>query len=123
MNTYTYLLEETVSAKKEKREKLRVAQIKKVLIVLDKLAEQVNFKKAYLFGSLVKPYAFYPDSDIDIGFTGLRDADFFKTIAFLSSELDRDVDVIQMEEHRLKNKIVREGIKWIKQNWPSSKQK
>jgi hypothetical protein len=107
----TYLLDEIIRAKKEKREVLRMEQIKKVLAALDKLAEQLSFTEAYLFGSLVKPYAFYPESDIDIGFTGLKDADFFKAMAFLSSELGREVDVIQMEGHRLTPKILKEGLR------------
>ncbi|GAB6274715.1 MAG: hypothetical protein STSR0004_15800 [Peptococcaceae bacterium] len=107
----TYLLDEVIKEKEEKREALRVAQIKKVLEALDKLAEQLSFKEAYLFGSLVKPYAFYPESDIDIGFTDLKDADFFKAMAFLSSELGREVDVIQMEGHRLTPKIFKEGLR------------
>jgi len=107
----TYLLDEVLRAKKEKREALRVAQIKKVRAAIDKLAEQLSFTRVYLFGSLVKPYAFYPESDIDIGFTGLKGADFFKAMAFLSSELGREVDVIQMEGHKLTPKILKEGLR------------
>lgn len=115
----TYILDEVLAEKREKREKIRRQQVKKVFAALDKLAGVVDFQEAYIFGSLARPYAFNPESDVDIGFSGLKDEDFFKTIAFLSNVLGREVDVIQLEGHRLKNKILREGIRWRKHSWPS----
>jgi hypothetical protein len=45
---------------------------------------------------------------------GLKDEDFFQTIAFLSRELDKEVDVLQLEDHPLRDKVMREGIQWKK---------
>ncbi len=74
----------------------------------------ISFEQAYIFGSLAKPYRFFKDSDVDVAFLGLRDEDFFQAIAFLSRELDANVDVIQLEDHTLRDKVMREGIKWKK---------
>lgn len=67
-----------------------------------------------MFGSIVKPYGFRKESDIDIGFMGLRDEDFFRAMSFVSGELGADVDVIQLESHRLALKIRQEGLKWTR---------
>lgn len=114
----TYLLDEVLAKKRKKREKIRRQQVRKVFAALDKLAGAVKFQEAYIFGSLTRPYAFFPESDVDIAFFGLKDEEFFKTMVFLSSVLGRDVDVLQLEDHRLKNKILREGIRWKKHSWP-----
>ena len=73
-----------------------------------------DFKEAYLFGTTTKPYRFYENSDVDIGFIGLRDEDFFPILAYLSRRLQRDVDILQLEYHHLKDKIKREGIQWMR---------
>jgi len=115
----THLLDEAIAKKKADDEKARLQYLEKVFAALCKLSKEIDFKEAYIFGSLAKPFSFSPGaggfggcSDIDIGFAGLRDEDFFKAAAFLSSELEIDVDVVQLEGHRLEEKIKREGIKW-----------
>jgi hypothetical protein len=40
--------------------------------------------------------------------SGLRDKDLFPTLAYLSHELGREVDIIQLEGHLLAEKVVRE---------------
>lgn len=112
----THLLDETVKRERKEREELRSYLIKRLFDILDKLSLEVPFKEAYLFGSIAKPYRFLKDSDIDIGFVGLRDKDFFKVMSFISREIGVDVDVIQLEGHKLTEKIKKEGIKWIKKN-------
>jgi hypothetical protein len=50
-----------------------------------------------------------------MGFLGLADEDFFYAMAFLSREIGRDVDLIQLESHPLRNKILTTGVKkWTK---------
>lgn len=93
-----------------------MSTLKKVEEALEKAATQIKFDEAYIFGSLARPGRFKRDSDIDIGFYGLKDEDFFKMISYLSLELEREVDVIQLEGHRLENKVKMEGIRWKKGN-------
>ena len=110
----THLLNRALLREREEREAQRQKQIALAFKALDALSQLISFDQAYIFGSLAKPHWFFKDSDVDIAFVGLKDEDFFQAIAFLSRELGRDVDVLQLEEHPLRDKIVREGIKWKK---------
>jgi len=110
----THLLDRALVREREERERQRQQQIALVLKVLDALSQLISFEQAHIFGSLAKPYRFFEDSDVDIAFVGLKDEDFFQAIAFLSRELGRDVDVIQLEGHSLRGKVMREGIEWKK---------
>ena len=110
----THLLDSALVREREERERQRQKQIALVLKALDALSQLISFEQAYIFGSLAKPYRFFKDSDVDIAFVGLNDEDFFQAIAFLSRELGRDVDLIQLEDHPLRDKVMREGIKWKK---------
>ena len=96
--------------KKLQCEVLRKDIIVKIQAAVSELEKTVPFKEAYIFGSVLTPY-FSEDSDIDIAFTGLKDNDFFKTMRLLSEYTGRDIDIIQLESHRLKDKILKEGVK------------
>lgn len=50
----TDILDEILKQKREKREKIRRQQIRKVFAALDKLAGRVDFREAYIFGSLTR---------------------------------------------------------------------
>ncbi|MBM3310127.1 MAG: nucleotidyltransferase domain-containing protein [Candidatus Aminicenantes bacterium] len=79
------------------------------------LSREISFGEAILFGSLTKKGKFADESDIDIAFAGLADADFFRAQAFLSRDLGCEVDVVQIENSgRLKNKIREDGVRWKK---------
>jgi uncharacterized protein (UPF0262 family) len=52
--------------------------------------------------------------NIDVGFVGLHDDHFFRAMSFLSAELCADVDIVQLEAHRLGEKIKGEGTRWKK---------
>ncbi len=112
---YGVLVREALEERKQKREAFRKKILTEVFKGLGRLSEQVTFDEAFVFGSLMQPYAFYDKSDIDIGFVNLPDDRFFFTIAFLSGHLGRDVDVVQLETAgRIRSKILKEGIRWTK---------
>jgi len=110
----TRLLDQAIAKERERREQRRQARLGAVFRALEELSRQVPFQEAYIFGSLAKPYRYFDESDIDVAFVGLRDEDFFRAIAFLSRELEADVDVLQLEGHPLREKIVKEGIRWTR---------
>ena len=112
----TPLLDKALEREKREREELRLQLIKKLFDIFGRLRREVPFEDAYLFGSIIKPYKFMEGSDVDIGFTGLGDEYFFTAMSFISREISRDVDVVQLEGHRLAEKIKKDGIKWIKEN-------
>lgn len=112
---YGFYVKEAIEERRNRRESLRKETLHKIFEALDSLYERVRFDKAFLFGSVTEPYAFYENSDIDIGFLGLRDEDFFFAISFLSERLGRDVDVLQLESaDKLSKKVLREVINWTK---------
>ncbi len=110
----TDLLDKTIEKRRKALEELRLKLIEKVCKVLDKLAMEIPFEEAYLFGSILKPGKFIKDSDIDIGFVGLKDIHFFRAMSFLSNELGVDIDIVQLEGHRLADKVKKKGLKWTK---------
>jgi len=113
----TELLDAALAKKKQERERLRKQLLTIAMQTLDKLAQEIPFEQAYLFGSVSKPHGFNELSDLDVAFLGLKDEDFFKAMAFISREVGRDnVDVLQLEGHRLAEKIIREGIPWKKKD-------
>lgn len=111
---YLYLLTEKRKREREKAELIRQKLLEEVKKLLSSLCQLIPFEEAYIFGSLVKPEAFFVESDIDIAFYGLKDKDFIKAISFLSRHIGRDVDVVQLEGYRLEEKIKKEGIRWTK---------
>ena len=112
----TRLLEEYLKEVEIKKEKKRLELLERALGALSALSREVGFKDAYVFGSVLQKKKFYYDSDIDIAVRGLRDEDFFYFMSRAAEILGRDVDVVQLERHRLKDKIIKEGLLWKKQN-------
>lgn len=119
----TYLLDKALQKKRMEKERLRLAIIEKAKKILKQMGETVPFEKAYLFGTMTKPYRFSEESDIDIAFIDLKDEDFFPALAYLSRSLGRNVDILQLEKHRLKKKIMKEGILWTRHGCQSSEAK
>jgi predicted nucleotidyltransferase len=120
MMAHDTLIVEALEQKKQRQEWIRQQTLINIEHTLQALAEQVSFDDALIFGSVTRAYAFQADSDIDIGFQNLANDWYFFTIAFLSGQLQRDVDVLQLEQAgRLRSKILQEGISWKQLNLPS----
>ncbi len=114
MGYTTVLLDEAIKQKKNNQEALRLQLLDKLSHALDDLSREIPFEEAFLFGSVTKPFRFTEQSDIDVGFVGLHDNHFFRAMSFLSDTLCVDVDIVQLEAHRLGEKIKREGLRWKK---------
>jgi len=108
----TTLLDRRLRQKQRENEKLRQQTLQRVLELLPQLAARHGFHRAYVFGSVAKKGRFRKNSDIDIAIEGLADQQYFKFMADLDEQLEREVDVIQLEKHRLKKRIVESGIEW-----------
>ena len=108
----TTLLDEVIEKNRSRQEEVRLLVIEKILAAIDKLSEEIALKEAYLFGSVTKPFGFSEGSDIDIGFIELDDGHFFKVMSHISEAAGRDVDIVQLEDHRLAAKIKKGGIRW-----------
>jgi len=108
----TALLDEAIEKKRKRREDQRLDVIEQTLAAIDKLSQETSFAEAYLFGSVTKPFRFSERSDIDIGFIGLDNRHFFRAMSYFSEATGHDVDIVQLEGHRLADKIKRGGIRW-----------
>ncbi|HDI75374.1 MAG: hypothetical protein DRJ52_05180 [Thermoprotei archaeon] len=108
------LLERILVEEYFKREMLRQETLLKAKAALKKLREKVFFERAYIFGSIVRSGDYTFSSDVDIAFEGLESDKFFYAVAFLSAEIGKRVDVIELEKAPifLRNKIVKEGVLW-----------
>lgn len=108
------LLEQAIRHRKEMREELRRRLLKKIFSVLDELSPKYGYKEAYIFGSITEEGKFNPESDIDIAVTGLKNEKYFAFMAELFNKLEYEVDVVQLENSRLREKIESRGIRWTK---------
>lgn len=106
------LLKKIYQERLEKREALRKEVLEKVIHALEEFSKEVAFKRAIVFGSVVKPYGFSENSDVDLAFEGLEKDKLFYAIAFFSSFLEREVDVVELEKIKFKEKILKEGLIW-----------
>lgn len=110
----TVLLDEAIEKKKRAQEAFRLELLEKLRHALDALSREIPFEEAFIFGSVTEPFKFSEQSDVDVGFVGLHDDHFFRAMSFLSAALCVDVDIVQLEAHRLGEKIIREGARWKK---------
>ena len=89
--------------RRETREKLERA-----------LQEVLPGQVVFVFGSLVKRGAFHAQSDVDLAVFELPGrASEFAVHGMLEERIGRPVDLLLLAEHRLKDKIQREGELWI----------
>lgn len=112
----TVLIDQAINRKRNENEERRLQCIERLFDILNNLSKSIFFNEAYIFGSVVKPHRFSELSDIDIGFIGLKDKDFFKAMSFISGQIGVEVDIIQLEGHRLEDKVKREGVRWTKKD-------
>jgi hypothetical protein len=112
----TTLLDRRLREKRRENEKLRQQTLRRVFNMLPRLAVRYGFNRAYVFGSLVKRGRFRENSDVDIAVEGLNNENYFKLMADLSDQIGREVDVVQLEKHRLREQIKESGRQWNKRS-------
>jgi predicted nucleotidyltransferase len=70
-------------------------------------------RSVIVFGSLVKPGVFHERSDVDLALgPDMADVDALFLTGELSERLGRDVDIIELDRCRFRNKILQEGELW-----------
>jgi len=93
-------------------ENMRKTVLDKTNAALNDLSKRYAWEEVYLFGSIIKPGSFGPHSDVDLVVKGL---DKFKLYAFISdllSLVERDVDVVRLEECPFFETVMKRGVKW-----------
>lgn len=110
----TTLLDQHLRKERRENEKTRKQLLQHLLRALPQLAARYGFARVYVFGSLTKKGRFRKTSDVDVAIEGLTDEKYFTFMTELADLLGREVDVIQLERHHLKERIIESGIEWKK---------
>ena len=97
------------------RERQRLQTVDKVLNAIEHLSHTYQWDDLYIFGSAAKTERFDKVSDIDIGIEGLDKFLHYRFIADLSRLIERDVDVVRLEDCHFSDAIRTRGIRWKKE--------
>ena len=100
--------------KKQRLEKARRQLVAQVKTALDTLGRRYRWDEAYLFGSITRPHRFGPASDVDVALCGLNPLDHYAFVGDISALLNRNVDVVRLEECPFASTIVNKGVKWVR---------
>ena len=96
------------------RNRQRLHAVEKVWNAVERLSHSYQWDDLYMFGSAAKPGEFGDGSDIDIGIGGLDKFMQYRFIADLSRLIERDVDVVRLEDCSFADAIRTRGIRWKK---------
>lgn len=106
----TSLWEKVLSDECQNREKNRQEFLKSAIIKLNEFFLKRQVDKVFLVGSILKEGRFYPFSDIDIAVEGLVD-NYFQIISQLEELLERNIDLIELENCRFREAIEKNGLR------------
>lgn len=110
----TYILDDWIAERRTKLEQERQATFAKVLQWLEEFGHTYGIHQAYLFGSVIRPGKFTEASDIDIAIDEVNPEDFFNLISLLSTELGREVDLIELKKCHFAHRIRQQEVLWKK---------
>jgi predicted nucleotidyltransferase len=94
-------------ARLERHRQKLVAEVQRALAELQK---KYQWDEAYICGSVSKKNRFQSHSDVDIALSGLNKFDHYAFTGDISDLLNRDVDVIRLEDCDFSNSIKMRGI-------------
>lgn len=101
-----------LARKEEEREKLRCAVLARLDEALKVLSAKYSWDEIFIFGSVARKGTFHDRSDVDIGIEGLDPLQHYAFVGELSGLLERDVDVVLLEECGFAERIKEKGLKW-----------
>jgi len=96
------------------RERQRRHTVNKVWNAIEQLSHTYQWDDLYVFGSATKLERFSELSDIDIGIAGLDKLLHYRFIADLSRLIEKEVDVVRVEDCSFADAIRTRGIRWKK---------
>ena len=112
MSFNTDTLDRILKEQATRNENQRQQVLKSVQQWLDDHGPTYGVKQAYIFGSLIRPYQFQPHSDIDIAVEQVDVEGMFLMISFMMTDMNRDVDVIELKKCHFADKIREAGLLW-----------
>ena len=113
---HTTLLDRCLWKKHCEQERMRKEALERLLNVLPSLSKKYGIQRAYVFGSILKNGRFHARSDVDVAVKGLSNAKYFRFWAELSDRLGREVDVVQVEKHRLGERVLKGALEWTRES-------
>lgn len=97
------LLEQALKEKRAQQEAQRLTTLATLKQWLHQHGAVYGISRAYIFGSLIRPYQFHKGSDVDLAIVDTLEPDrFFAAIGAISEAVERDVDLIELFKHPAK---------------------
>lgn len=119
----TPLLDARLVREKEQNEADRQRLLKSVLAWLRTNGITYGIAQGYIFGSVTEPGHFSRTSDVDIAVETWDRGNICGLMGYLSLHLNRDVDVVPLDQCHFSDKIRRLGMPWSVNDLPDSPQK
>lgn len=115
MNSFsTAKLDQVLQERRLKLEQERQELIIKTQQWLDQFSTEYGITKAYIFGSVTIPGKFHANSDIDLAIESIYPEKYCLAISLLATYLERDVDLIKLDNCLFGERIRQTGILWTK---------
>ncbi|MDB9528382.1 nucleotidyltransferase domain-containing protein [Oscillatoria sp. CS-180] len=108
----TPLLDEMLAKRQQQAEQERQQLLEQALQWLSLHGEEFGITSGFLFGSVTQPDRFSRRSDIDLAIESLKIGDPFGLMSYLSLHIDREVDLVPLDQCHFSSKIRRDGILW-----------
>lgn len=108
----THILDSAIARRKKLNEAVRTETFANTLDALVKAEEHFRIGNACLYGSVVERGRFCNKSDIDVAVEGVTSKDFFRLRSFLEDALGREVDLTDLADAPISEKIKKRGIPW-----------
>jgi len=110
----TDVLDAAIARRRAKYEAQRLATVATVRQWLAARAEYYGIQTAYLFGSMIRPGGFTPDSDVDVAVEQINPARFFEAMGELSEQVEREVDLVELGKCPFAHRIREGGQVWMR---------
>ena len=108
----TPILDEKLAQQRLQNEVERQHLLQEALLWLKQNAGQFAIESGYLFGSITQSGKFSQHSDVDLAVESLQQGDPFGLVSYLSLHLNREVDLVPLDQCHFAPKIRQIGILW-----------
>jgi len=116
----TPVLDQQLARQRQQWERDRQAVLAAAQTWLADHAQQFGIDQGYLFGSVTQVGRFSQHSDLDLAVPTLSQGDPFGLASYLSLHINRDVDVVPLDQCHFADKICRTGLQWSTNRLPDS---
>ena len=108
----THLLTEILQQRRTQQEQERQVAVQKAQQWLDEHGTAYGIRRAFIFGSVIRPGHFHKNSDVDIAVESVALEQYCMAISLLSTWLERDVDLIELDKCHFQHRIRQTGQEW-----------